>query len=270
MKDVNFRDIKDLDEWMKLWYANEVKVIATSLLHTLPEVPYAQNPVTDLRSELDAYYRKIDTCIRITEMDRYPLDGIDREVGNKAYQILVHNLLPELVKSEAFRYPISDPNGALEIPTWRTIIKFFANREQSGLDKEPYISDGRTFVVQLHISLQANLSISAPFGFVSETKKALSEESENVAGALVNVGALDYLIRNRIFAAIPWLKRKIMHWCWEYDPGQEKMEKMFPEGKKEWEGELEDLKSKAFKLALERVAPKEIVETLMALIVLRG
>ena len=260
------RKVKDWHEWLKLWEENEFLDTAITLLHIGPEMPCLQSPgVVDFKLELDEFYERVGFYLEVAKTDKYP------EVGAKAYQVLVHTLLPRLVKLEGFRYSASDPNGIMEIPTWKNIIGFFANRESSVLDKEPYKSEARDFIIRLEISLRKDLSISAPFGFTSETKSSLSQqEKATLASALVNVGAFEHIVNNRIFETIPALEKKIARYCWGYNPGETKMKQKFPDGEEQWRKKLEDIQSDELKFALEQGAPIEIAQTLMTLRVLWG
>ena len=264
-----FRKVKDWNEWLKLWDKNELWEIATTLLHIGPTVPYQQGyGIIDNTIEITGLYKKIRFYLKIAEMDEYPFESALREVGEKAYQVLVHNLLKKLVKEMEYFKGQKSPTPEIEIPVWREIIEFFAHKERSVLDKEPYTSEANMFVIQLQLSLGD--SGPFPFSFSSETKKSLSENKDSVAMALVSVRAFDHILDQKIFEAIPPLEETIVHWCWEYSPGEADMKREFPEGKEEWQKALENPASEALRFALKRVLPTEKVTTLMALIALRG
>lgn len=263
-----FREARDWGELLELWDKNELWEIAIGLLHMSPTVPYEQDHgVCDGTEYMIGLYKKIRFYLEIAKMDQYPGDFHHRSVGQKAREILVHHLLKDLIKMmEELKRPIS-PVSEIEIPTWREIIGFFANKENSILEKEPYKSEEKMFAIRLHLSLKNDAY--GPFFFPSETRISLSEEKD-MAKALVNVRAFEHILTEKIFEAIPVLKEKIARSCWEYNPGEVKMIKIFPEGKEKWLIELENLKSKALQFALGLMSPREIVTTLMSLIVLRG
>jgi len=264
-----FREAKDWEELLELWDKNELWEIAIGLLHMSPTVPYQQDHgVCDGTEYMIGLYEKIRFYLEIAKMDKYPGDFHHRSVGQKARQVLVHNLLKDLIKMMEELMRRISPVSKIEIPVWREMIEFFAHREKSIIEKEPYRSEEKMFAIQLHLSLKNDAY--GPFFFPSETRISLSGEKNMVARALVNVGAFEHILTEKIFEAIPILKEEIARFCWDCNPGETKMMQMFPEGKEKWMNELGDLKSKALQLAIERVLPREIVQTLMALIVLRG
>jgi len=246
-----FREIENWAEWLRLWRRNEIKEIAIGLLHAGPEVYQFSSddrPEKGLKQEL----KRVRFYLKVAWLDGHPRNTAERMVGNKAYQVLVQILLWKLAERMKERWA-SDLPPRLESAVWGEIIDFFAHSKRSfSLDGEPYRSKARTFLTSLHSSLKDKAR--EPFLFDQKIKEILSQKKEDLARALVNVGAFDCLLQEEILEAIPALREKIAQ--------------KFPQGKEKWIEELEDLRSEAFRFALTH--QEKETRVLMELIVRRA
>ena len=260
-----FREIKDWNEWIRLWEKNDVEEIAISLLHTGPGVYQFSShdtPGRGLENELE----RVSFYVRVAWMDEHPRNTPERIVGNKAYEILVHILFWNLVERMKEHWA-SDLQSEREALVWGEIIDFFAHSKRNfSLDGEPYRSKARIFLTSLHSSLKDKAR--EPFLFDRETKELLSQKKGELARALVNLELFGHILQEGIFEAIPILKEKIAHQWWDYRPREAEMKKVFPEGREKWTEELENFRSGAFRFALTR--QEKEARVLMELIVRRA
>lgn len=246
-----FRGIKDWNEWLRLWEENDVEEIAIGLLHAGAKVyqfSLRDTPGMGLEDGL----KRVSFYLRIAWMDEHPRNIPNRIVGDKAYQVLVNILFWKLTERLKERWA-SDLRPEREAAVWGEIINFFAKSKRSfSLDGEPYCSKARTFLTSLCSSLKEKAR--GPFLFDQKIKEILSQKKEDLARALVNVGAFDCLLQEEILEAIPALREKIAQ--------------KFPQGKEKWIEELEDLRSEAFRFALTH--QEKEARVLMELIVRRA
>lgn len=255
-----FREIKDWNEWLRLWEENDVEEIAVGLLHAGPEVyqfSSCDTPERGLENELE----RIRFYLEVAWMDEHPRSTSERVVGNKAYQALIHLLLWKLGERMKERWA-SDLQPEREATVWSEIINFFANSKRSfSLDREPYRSKARVFISGLHSSLKDRSR--EPFLFAPETKKILSQKSEELAMALVNLKAFDYILQEEIFEAIPALKEKVFTEI-------SQLQQLYPGKDREWwMTALGMPTSQAFIKALKQKETGGLARTLMELLVKR-
>ncbi len=253
MVQVQWENTKRWEELLWIWEENKrgkfsrdgkANVdVAIGLLHAGHRVS-----VDGLEGELE----RVRFYVGIAWWDEHPRNTPQREVGNKAYQGLVQILLWKLVERLKERWA-SDLRPEREAAVWGEIINFFAHSKRSfSLDGEPYRSKARAFITGFHSSLKDRSR--EPFLFTPETKKILSQKSEELAKALVNLKAFDYILQEEIFEAIPALREKIAQ--------------KFPRGKEKWIEGMEDLRSEAFRFALTH--QEKEARVLMELIVRRA
>jgi hypothetical protein len=235
--------IEKINKWkdlLSVWNTNHIFEFSVSLLHIgLKLIP---GHLWSLENQLEKamFYLDVARWEKTSDSEGH------QQLGRKAYELLVHNVLPELAEMASERWKYGCPDPKKEAEAWLEIIRFFASRRLLRVKDEPYRSDAKRFVWRLHSSLGYSLDY---YRFPSEVCRTLKENEESIAKAMVNVGAFWYIIDRRVSEAIPALKEEIAQWCWGYNPGEEKMLSRFPQGRKSWMDDL-DLNSEAFQIAM--------------------
>ncbi len=252
-----FKKIKDWNDWLRIWNKNDVKEIAIGLLHIGPEIGIGRIPYFGPR-RID--FEKIRFYLEVAWMDSSRNAPSQRAVGKKAYQVLVHKLLSGLENISSTWYVASES----ELEVFKELLKFFAYSSRNFLqDLEPYRSKAVEFV-KLFCNGIGNVRISPKIELSPRYEKAFPgwKLANDVARALVNVGAYSYIRLYVVVETIPLLEERIAHQLFKVEEG---WEEVFPGGKKEWIAALERCDEKALKLAytLNKEAGRTLVELLI-------